>query len=74
MGAVLAGDLVTLFICWELAAVSSVFLIWARRTQRAYRAGMRYLLAQIGSGVLLLAGDRPPAGHRLDHFRALGAG
>ena len=56
VGAVLAGDLVTLFICWELAAVSSVFLIWARRTQRAYRAGMRYLLAQIGSGVLLLAG------------------
>ena len=66
MGAVLAGDLVTLFICWELAAVSSVFLIWARRTQRAYRAGMRYLLAQIGSGVLLLAGV-------IVHLRATGS-
>ena len=66
VGAVLAGDLVTLFICWELAAVSSVFLIWARRTQRAYRAGMRYLLAQIGSGVLLLAGV-------IVHLRATGS-
>lgn len=66
VGAVLAGDLVTLFICWELAAVSSVFLIWARRTQRAYHAGMRYLLAQIGSGVLLLAG-------MIVHLRATGS-
>jgi multicomponent Na+:H+ antiporter subunit D len=66
VGAVLAGDLVTLFICWELAAVSSVFLIWARRTQRAYHAGMRYLLAQIGSGVLLLAGV-------IVHLRATGS-
>jgi multicomponent Na+:H+ antiporter subunit D len=37
-------------------AVSSVFLIWARRTERAYRAGMRYLVVQVGSGVLLMAG------------------
>ncbi|MCP5420997.1 MAG: Na(+)/H(+) antiporter subunit D [Gammaproteobacteria bacterium] len=56
LGVVLAGDLVTLFVYWELAAVSSVFLIWARRTERAYRAGMRYLLVQVCSGVLLLAG------------------
>ncbi len=56
IGAVFAGDLITLFVYWELAAVSSVFLIWARRTERSYRAGMRYLLFQITSGVLLLAG------------------
>ena len=37
-------------------AVASVFLIWARRTERATRAGMRYLIIQIGSGVILLAG------------------
>jgi len=54
--AVFAGDLVTLFIFWEGIAISSVFLIWAARTERAYRAGMRYLVVQIGSGVLLLAG------------------
>ena len=56
IAAVFAGDLITLFVFWELTAISSVFLIWASRTERAYHAGMRYLLIQIGSGVLLLAG------------------
>ena len=56
VAACLAGDLLTLFIYWELTAVASVFLIWARRTERAYRVGMRYLLIQVASGLLLLAG------------------
>ncbi len=56
LGAVFAGDLITLFIFWELLALSSVFLIWARRTERAFNAGMRYLVFQVASGLLLLAG------------------
>jgi len=56
LGAVFAGDLVTLFIFWELLAISSVFFIWARGTERAVKAGMRYLIFQIMSGVFLLAG------------------
>lgn len=56
LGAVFAGDFITLFVFWELLAVSSVFLIWARRTPRALSAGMRYLLVHIVSGVTLLAG------------------
>ncbi len=56
VGAVFAGDLVTLFVYWEGTAISSVFLIWASRTDAAYRSGMRYLVIQVGSGVLLLAG------------------
>ncbi len=56
IGAVYAGDLITLFVFWEITAIASVFLIWASRTERAYRAGMRYLIIQVGSGVLLLAG------------------
>jgi multicomponent Na+:H+ antiporter subunit D len=56
LGAVFAGDLITLFIFWELLATTSVFLIWARRSERAIRSGMRYLLFQVSSGVLLLAG------------------
>lgn len=56
IGAVLAGDLLTLFVWWEVTAIASVFLIWARRTERAYRVGMRYLMIQIGSGVILLTG------------------
>ncbi len=56
LGAVFAGDLLTLFVFWELLAFTSVFLIWARRTQRAYLAGMRYLIIQVLSGVILLVG------------------
>ncbi len=56
LGAVFAGDFVTLFVFWELMAVSSVFLIWARRTERAMAAGFRYLIVQVLSGFLLLAG------------------
>jgi multicomponent Na+:H+ antiporter subunit D len=56
LGAVFAGDLITLFVFWELATVSSVFLIWARRTPDSTDAGWRYLVIQLLSGLLLLAG------------------
>ncbi len=56
IGGVFAGDLITLFLWWEGTAVASVFLIWARRTPAAYSTGMRYLIVQVLSGVLLLAG------------------
>ncbi len=56
IGAVFAGDMITLFVFWELLALSSAFLILARRTARAHAAGIRYLIIQIGSGVMLLAG------------------
>lgn len=56
VGALFAGDLITLFVFWELTAISSVFLIWSRRTDRAYAAGMRYLIVQVCSGMILLAG------------------
>ncbi len=56
IGAVFAGDLGSLFIFWEGTAIASVFLIWARRTEGAYHTGMRYLIIQIASGVILLAG------------------
>ena len=56
VGAVFAGDLITLFIFWELLAITSVFLIWARGGERALRSGMRYLVMHISSGLLLLLG------------------
>ncbi len=56
LGAVFAGDLLTLFVFWEFLALSSVFLIWARATDKAYSSGMRYLIFQVLSGVLLLSG------------------
>jgi len=56
IGGVLAGDLISLFLYWEATAIASVFLIWARRTPASFATGMRYLIIQVLSGVLLLAG------------------
>lgn len=56
IGAVLAGDMLTLFIYWELMALTSSILIFARRNDASLHAGIRYLVIQISSGLLLLAG------------------
>jgi multicomponent Na+:H+ antiporter subunit D len=56
IGAALAGDMITLFFYWEGTAIASVFLIWARGTEGSFYTGMRYLIIQIGSGVILIAG------------------
>lgn len=56
ISAVFAGDLMTLFIFWELTAISSVFLILKAQTKAAYNAAMRFLGLQILSGVMLLDG------------------
>ena len=56
IGATFAGDLITLFFYWELAAIAAVFLIWAARTDRSFHAGFRCLLIYMVSGVLLLSG------------------
>ncbi|MQA03939.1 MAG: Na(+)/H(+) antiporter subunit D [Streptosporangiales bacterium] len=73
VGGALAGDMVTMFVFWELAGLSSVFLIWARRNERSFRAGVRYLAAQVLSGLLMLAGIivRLNAGYDLQ-FDAIG--
>lgn len=55
LGAVFAGDLLTLFIFWEIMAFSSVFLIWYGG-ERATGAGYRYLFMHIFGGILLLGG------------------
>jgi multicomponent Na+:H+ antiporter subunit D len=59
IGAVLAGDLLTLFAFWEAMALSSTLLIWSAGAL-SYRAGMRYLAMHLLGGVLLMAGI---AGH-----------
>ena len=56
LGGVLSGDFITLFVWWELAAITSVFLVWAPGTRVTFLSGMRYLAIQILSGVLLLGG------------------
>ena len=56
IGVVFAGDYVTLFIFWELLAITSVFQIWTRRREGSMRCGIRYLFLQVLSGLLLITG------------------
>lgn len=56
IGVVFAGDWVSLFVFWELMAVSSLFVVWHGGTERAARAGYRYILVHIFGGSLLFAG------------------
>jgi len=56
LGAIFAGDLLTLFLFWEVMALSSVFLIWFRGREQSLAVGYRYLLVHMAGGVALLAG------------------
>lgn len=56
VGVVFAGDLLTLYVFWELMMLASVWLIWRRRSATSYAAGFRYLMVHAVSGVALLAG------------------
>jgi len=56
LGAVFSGDLFSFFVFWEMLTVSSIFLIWARRTRASLGAGFRYLLVHAAGGLCLLAG------------------
>jgi multicomponent Na+:H+ antiporter subunit D len=56
LGITFAGDFLSLFLFWELAAVSAVFLVWLRRERTAVAAGFRYLLVHVFGGLCLLGG------------------
>ncbi len=56
LGVTFAGDFLSLYVFWELMAVSSVFLVWLRREPPAVAAGFRYLLVHVVGGLFLLAG------------------
>ncbi len=57
IGAVLAGDLITLFVFWEISALSSAVIVWAGGNTDCKGAGMRYLIMHISSGLLLMLGS-----------------
>ena len=54
LGVVLAGDLLTVFVCWELMAVGSTLVLWSAPGARA--ASFRYVMVHLAGGVLLMAG------------------
>jgi multicomponent Na+:H+ antiporter subunit D len=56
IGVALAGDLVTVFVFWELMAVGSTLVLWSQGSRPAYRAARRYLMIHLLGGVVLFAG------------------
>jgi multicomponent Na+:H+ antiporter subunit D len=55
VGVVFAGDLVTVFIFWELMAIASTVVIWSAGPS-ARAAGLRYAAIHLFGGILLMAG------------------
>jgi len=55
-GVIFAGNLLTLYIFWELMAIFSTMIIFARKTDKSTKAGFRYLLVHAFGGQLLFAG------------------
>lgn len=51
-----AGDLITLFIWWEMKAVATAVIIVAHRTAAGRDAALRYLYAHLAGGAALLVG------------------
>jgi multicomponent Na+:H+ antiporter subunit D len=56
IGVALAGDLVTLFVFWELMMVGSTVVLWSSGNAQSYKASLRYLMIHLLGGVILFAG------------------
>lgn len=56
VGVCFAGDLITLFIYWELMALFSTVVVWCGGTARARAAGIRYAIMHLLGGVILKVG------------------
>lgn len=52
----MAGDLLTVFVFWEVMAIGSTMIIWATGTEAALRASMRYAAVHLFGGVVLMVG------------------
>ena len=56
IGVTLAGDLITLFVFWEIMALASTLVVWSARTDDSWNAGMRYIILHLLGGVILMGG------------------
>jgi len=55
VGVVFAGDLITVFVFWEVMAIASTVIVWSGGAS-ARNAGLRYAVIHFFGGVLLMAG------------------
>jgi len=56
IGVSFAGDLITLFVYWELMALFSTVVVWCGGTPGARAAGIRYAIMHLLGGVILKVG------------------
>jgi len=56
IGAVYAGDMISLFIFWEIMAVASTMVLLSVGSQFSIRVSMRYFMVHMLGGSLLLVG------------------
>lgn len=56
VGVSFAGDLISLFIYWELMALFSTVVVWCGGTPAARAAGIRYAIMHLLGGVVLKVG------------------
>lgn len=56
MGVVLAGDMISLIIFWEISAFASMYVIYCKHDRPSARASFRYILVHGFGGNMLLAG------------------
>ena len=57
IGAVLSGDLISLFVFWELMAIGSTLVILSNTSNKhSESSGLRYLLIHLLGGVILMVG------------------
>lgn len=56
IGVAMAGDLITVFVFWELMAVASTLVVWSPATEESLKASFRYLQMHLLGGVILMVG------------------
>ena len=56
IGVSFAGDLITLFLYWELMALFSTIVVWCGGTPGSRAAGIRYAIMHLLGGVILKVG------------------
>jgi len=56
IGVTFAGDLITVFIFWEIMALGSILVLWSAGTRSSWQSGMRYVLIHLLGGVVLMVG------------------
>ena len=56
VGVSFAGDLITLFLFWELMALFSTIVVWCGGTPGARAAGIRYAIMHLFGGIILKVG------------------